>query len=124
MRPSQRDGGPTVLLVDDEGEVRRALRKIFERGGLTVLEADSGRVALDTLATDPGIAAVVSDFIMPELDGLDFYDALVARSQIRQFCRRSSSHFTILSLQGRPNSAFARGGRSLGPRGEWHRGCP
>jgi CheY-like chemotaxis protein len=71
---------PTVLLVDDERLVRAALRKIFERGGLTVREADSGREALEALTADPGIAAVVSDFIMPELDGLDFYDALVARS--------------------------------------------
>ncbi|HZN97933.1 MAG TPA: response regulator [Gemmatimonadales bacterium] len=72
--------GPTVLLVDDEGAVRSALRKIFERGGLSVREAQSGRDALETLADDPSISAVVSDFIMPELDGLDFYDALVARS--------------------------------------------
>jgi CheY-like chemotaxis protein len=71
---------PTVLLVDDERSIRTALRKIFERGGLTVLEADSGRNALDALADDPGIAAVVSDFMMPELDGIDFYDALVTRS--------------------------------------------
>ena len=71
---------PTVLLVDDESAIRGALRKIFERGGLTVREADSGRDALETLADDPAIAAVVSDFIMPELDGLDFYDALVARA--------------------------------------------
>jgi CheY-like chemotaxis protein len=71
---------PTVLLVDDERAVRGALRKIFERGGLTVREAESGREALDVLAEEPGIAAVVSDFIMPELDGLDFYDALVARA--------------------------------------------
>jgi CheY-like chemotaxis protein len=71
---------PTILLVDDESAVRSALRKIFERGGLTVREADSGREALETLADDPSIAAVVSDFIMPELDGLDFYDAMVARS--------------------------------------------
>jgi CheY-like chemotaxis protein len=71
---------PTVLLVDDESAVRSALRKIFERGGLSVREADSGREALDAVAEDPSITAVVSDFIMPELDGLDFYDALVARS--------------------------------------------
>jgi CheY-like chemotaxis protein len=71
---------PTILLVDDESAVRSALRKIFERGGLTVREAYSGRDALEVLADDPDIAAVVSDFIMPELDGLDFYDALVARS--------------------------------------------
>ena len=71
---------PTVLLVDDEKPIRSALRKIFEQGGLSVVEADSGRAALEALASDGSIAAVVSDFIMPELDGLDFYDALVARS--------------------------------------------
>jgi CheY-like chemotaxis protein len=69
---------PTVLLVDDESAVRRALRKIFEKGGLTVREAESGRYALDAIAMDPDIAAVVSDFLMPEINGLDFYDALVA----------------------------------------------
>jgi CheY-like chemotaxis protein len=70
----------TVLLVDDESSVRRALRKIFEQGGLTVREADSGRDALETIATDGDIDAVVSDFLMPEINGLDFYDALVARA--------------------------------------------
>jgi CheY-like chemotaxis protein len=69
---------PTVLLVDDESAVRRALRKIFEQGGLTVREADSGRGALDAIALDDGIDAVVSDFLMPEINGLDFYDALVS----------------------------------------------
>ncbi len=71
---------PTVLLVDDERSVRAALRKVLERGGLTVREADSGRVALDALAEDSSIDVVVSDFLMPELDGIDFYDALVTRS--------------------------------------------
>jgi CheY-like chemotaxis protein len=70
----------TVLLVDDEKSFRSALRKVFEHGGLTVREADSGRHALEALAGDSSIRAVVSDFMMPELDGLDFYDALVARS--------------------------------------------
>jgi CheY-like chemotaxis protein len=71
---------PTVLLVDDDKDIRSALRKIFEHGGLSVVEADSGRDALEELASDTSIAAVVSDFIMPELDGLDFYDVLVSRS--------------------------------------------
>lgn len=68
----------TVLLVDDESAVRRALRKILEKGGLSVREAESGRDALDAIATDSDIAAVVSDFLMPEINGLDFYDALVS----------------------------------------------
>jgi CheY-like chemotaxis protein len=71
---------PTILLVDDESAIRNALRKIFERAGLTVREAKSGRDALEAVAEHPEIEAVVSDFLMPELDGLDFYDALVARS--------------------------------------------
>jgi DNA-binding NtrC family response regulator len=69
---------PTVLLVDDESAVRRALRKIFEHGGLTVREAESARSALDAIALDGDIAAVVIDFLMPEINGLDFYDALVS----------------------------------------------
>jgi DNA-binding NtrC family response regulator len=68
----------TVLLVDDESSVRRALRKTFEQGGLSVREAGCGRDALDAIATDTNIAAVVSDFLMPEINGLDFYDALVS----------------------------------------------
>jgi len=68
----------TVLLVDDESAVRRTLRKILENGGLTVREAESGRSALDAIATHADISAVVSDFLMPETNGLDFYDALVA----------------------------------------------
>jgi CheY-like chemotaxis protein len=71
---------PTVLLVDDESAMRSVLRKIFERAGLSVREADSGRQALEALAADPSIEAVVSDFLMPEINGLDFYDALVTQS--------------------------------------------
>jgi CheY-like chemotaxis protein len=67
-----------VLLVDDESVIRSMLRKLFERSGFEVREAESGREALEVLAADPGIAAVVSDFIMPELNGLELYDALVA----------------------------------------------
>lgn len=69
---------PTVLLVDDESAVRRSLRKVFENGGLSVREAESGRGALDAIAAHKDIDAVVSDFLMPELNGLDLYDALVA----------------------------------------------
>ncbi len=68
----------TVLLVDDESAIRRALRKIFEKGGLTVREAESAREALEAVALDADIAAVVSDFLMPDGNGLDFYDALMA----------------------------------------------
>jgi CheY-like chemotaxis protein len=68
---------PTVLVVDDEESVRRALRKILERGGLTVAEAGS---AEEALALVEGVDAVVSDVLMPEMSGLAFYDQLIARA--------------------------------------------
>src|SRR5882724_7943466 len=71
---------PTVLLVDDEAAVRSALRKIFERAGLQVREAASGMSALEIIAGAPEIAAVVCDYVMPEIDGLALYDELIARA--------------------------------------------
>jgi two-component system, cell cycle sensor histidine kinase and response regulator CckA len=70
---------PTILLVDDEKSVRNALRKILERGGMTVREAASAREALG-LVDGGQVDAVVSDVLMPEMSGLSFYDELITRS--------------------------------------------
>jgi CheY-like chemotaxis protein len=67
-----------ILIVDDEASVRSALRKLLERGGFEVKEAASGKAALDTIIADSAIEAVVSDVLMPEINGVDFYDRLVA----------------------------------------------
>jgi two-component system NtrC family sensor kinase len=67
----------TVLIVDDEPSVRRALRGFLERGGLAVVEADSADRALARLASGPAIDAVVSDVLMPGVSGIAFYDRLV-----------------------------------------------
>lgn len=71
---------PTILIVDDEPSMRRALRRIFERGGFAVAEAPSADAALPALDGEPAIDAVVSDVLMPGLSGLVFYDRLVERA--------------------------------------------
>ena len=71
---------PTVLVVDDEESVRRALTKILERGGMSVLTAGSAADALNLVAGGRTIDAVVSDVLMPEVSGLSFYDELIRRS--------------------------------------------
>jgi two-component system, NtrC family, sensor kinase len=73
-------GMPMVLLVDDEESVRRALRKILERGGLSVAEASSAPDALTLVKSGSSFDAVVSDVLMPEMSGLAFYDALIEQS--------------------------------------------
>jgi CheY-like chemotaxis protein len=67
---------PTILLVDDEPSMRRALRAFFERSGFTVAEAPSAADALRHVRLGRPADAVVSDVLMPELGGVEFYDQL------------------------------------------------
>lgn len=68
---------PTVLLVDDEPSMRRATRGFFERAGFAVAEASSGGEALAYVENGGAADAVVSDVLMPEGNGVIFYDLLV-----------------------------------------------
>lgn len=70
----------TVLIVDDEPSVRRALRRLLERAGMAVEESASASAALALLGGKPGIDAVVCDVLMPEMNGLEFYDLLLTRA--------------------------------------------
>lgn len=66
----------TVLIVDDEISIRRALRGFFDRAGFAVAEAASASDALRYLSAGLPADAVVSDVLMPGLTGVDFYDKL------------------------------------------------
>jgi signal transduction histidine kinase/DNA-binding response OmpR family regulator len=60
-----------VLLVDDDATLRELARRILEKEGYAVVEAENGRVALDRAReTEPGL--VVLDLLMPEMDGFEF----------------------------------------------------
>jgi two-component system, cell cycle sensor histidine kinase and response regulator CckA len=63
-------GKETVLLVEDEDMVRRAVRAILSRGGYRILEAGSGNAALDLLRGHEGpVDLLITDVVMPELSG-------------------------------------------------------
>ena len=69
---------PLTLIVDDDPAVRSALRKLLVRAEMDVIEADSGAAALAVVGGDgPGVDAVVCDVVMPGIDGVAFYDALL-----------------------------------------------
>jgi PAS domain S-box-containing protein len=65
----------TVLLVDDEDLVRMGLRDSLAALGHTVVEAASGEAALRTLSTEPAIGLVVTDFMMPNMTGVELVRA-------------------------------------------------
>jgi two-component system cell cycle sensor histidine kinase/response regulator CckA len=67
---SLRGGSETILLIDDEAPVRRALRGVLEREGYRVLEAQDGRAGLATLQRELGkIDLILLDRSMPGLPG-------------------------------------------------------
>lgn len=57
-----------ILLVDDDDQVRRILRKRLERSGFEVLEAADGETALHLYRQSP-TDAVVTDLVMPGKGG-------------------------------------------------------
>jgi len=57
-------------VVDDERVVRRALQRILERDGHTVVVAEGGREALEIYERQwKDLALVILDVMMPDLDG-------------------------------------------------------
>ena len=66
-----------VLIIDDDAAVRTAFRRVLERAGSLVLEAESGKVGL-VLCRERKPGVVLLDLRMPEMDGLDVLSTLVA----------------------------------------------
>ena len=69
----------TILLCDDEGGIRRLLRTILGRHGYHVLEAKDGKHAMVVAEAHAGpIHLLLSDVLMPELDGPGLAEQLQA----------------------------------------------
>src|SRR5687768_4537819 len=73
LRASQ---GSSVLVVDDEGAVRRFAMRVLEREGYSVVEARDGVEALELVNKGLVPDIVVSDIVMPRLNGVELMQAL------------------------------------------------
>ena len=62
-------GSGTVLLVEDEPMVRSVAERALTRHGYTVITADNGEDALEILAKNEPIDLLISDVVMPGMDG-------------------------------------------------------
>ncbi|MGA8548607.1 MAG: response regulator, partial [Stellaceae bacterium] len=61
--------GKTVLLVDDDARNIFALSSVLERRGMNVLTATTGNEAVALVESTAGLAIVLMDIMMPEMDG-------------------------------------------------------
>ncbi|MBN9519923.1 PAS domain-containing protein [bacterium] len=62
-------GGRSVLLVEDEDALRRLARNTLEMNGYAVADAPDGEAALDLLGPHTPLDVVVTDMVMPGMDG-------------------------------------------------------
>jgi CheY-like chemotaxis protein len=84
--------GHWILLVDDDPDLRNAIRESLEGWGCTVRVASDGVQALRWLAGLPPPCLILSDLVMPNMDG-----ASLARL-IR--CQDGSSGIPFVSMSG------------------------
>jgi len=71
------EGSETILLVEDEEQVRGMASRILRHYGYKVLEAGDGKSAIDIALKHPNlIDLLITDVIMPNLNGKDVFNAL------------------------------------------------
>lgn len=78
-----------VLLIDDEPMVRKTVQRMLERAGHFVVDAEDGRVGLAQLHKEP-FDLVLTDIIMPEIEGLE----------VLMTARRRSPALAVIAMSG------------------------
>ncbi|WP_224983428.1 PAS domain S-box protein [Geomonas agri] len=100
-------GGGTVLLVDDEENVRSVGTLMLRQMGYTVLQAKDGYEALDVFRKTPGITFVLLDLVMPRMDG---------RECLREL-RRLAPDIAVIMSSGYDEQELAREFDDIRPNG-------
>jgi len=96
-RAADLTGTGRVLLVEDEEVVRNFAARALKRQGYKVLEASTGVEALEVMEKNKGrVDLVVSDVVMPEMDGPTLLKEL----------RKKNPDLKIIFVSGYPNDAF------------------
>jgi len=67
-----------ILLVEDYKPLRIALKRLLETEGYTVVAAEHGADALQKMQENGTPALIISDIMMPQMDGYEFYRAVRA----------------------------------------------
>lgn len=94
-------GSETILLVEDEEEVRKLIARILREKGYTVLEAHSGGEAIEICNQfEKEIDLMVTDVVMPQMSGRQLAQHL---SQIRP-------RMKVLYMSGYPDNAIIHHG--------------
>src|SRR5262249_40303156 len=99
-------GTETILLVEDEGAVRRMLRQALSRAGYRVWEAANGAEAIELWGNSiDRIHLVVTDMVMPVMNGLKMVEELRANRPDLKVIFLSGHADEMISRQTDPDPA-------------------
>lgn len=73
-----------VLLIEDDEEIRFALRDALLSEGYQVIAARNGKEGLDALESGGDISVVLLDLMMPEMNGYEFIGQVRGREDFRK----------------------------------------
>ena len=93
-----------ILAVDDEPDLRSLLRILLKNKGYEVLEAASGREAVELVRSEPRIDLVIMDIMMPGLSGVE------ACREIRKHSPAPILFLTAKTMETDKAEAYASGG--------------
>ncbi len=68
----------TILVVDDEPEVRKLVTAMLTRNGYRVLTADTGENAVRLFRNNPGVELLLTDVVAPGMSGPMIADEIAA----------------------------------------------
>jgi len=93
-------GNGRILVVDDEPSIRTVVRRMLEKAGYEVLEAENGETAIEAINTGENqlvLDAVICDLRMPKINGLE----------AMAYFRRAYPHVPLIVLTGYPDTELA-----------------
>ena len=82
----------TILVVDDEKDIRKLVGIYLKRQGYQILEAENGKQAIDLVRENSDIDLIIMDVMMPEMDGLE------ATRQIRSSDLEDAGTIPIIAM--------------------------
>ena len=71
----------TLLVVDDDAEVRSAISDFLRARGYTVVLAANGKAGLQAVERNPAISVILVDLVMPEMGGMETLKELKGRNK-------------------------------------------
>jgi signal transduction histidine kinase/CheY-like chemotaxis protein len=99
--PDSVSGVETILLVEDQAEVRAVVRNALQAHGYSVIEAPDGPSALSLLPESPHhIDLLLTDVVMPHMSG----------RELAERCRATHGNLRVLYMSGYTDDAIVRHG--------------